>query len=72
MRCLSCNRRLTEFEATVKYASTGEFVDLCNRHRADLVDIVFIERADLSREEDFVDTSEDAEGAGDSGEWPED
>lgn len=30
MRCLACNKELTEFEATRKSAQTGEFVDLCN------------------------------------------
>lgn len=31
MRCLSCNKILSDLEATRKYASTGEFMDLCNR-----------------------------------------
>lgn len=30
MRCLACNKELTEFEATRKSAQTGEFIDLCN------------------------------------------
>lgn len=30
MRCLSCNKILTDKEATRKYASSGTFVDLCN------------------------------------------
>lgn len=53
MRCQACNKRLTEFESTVKYASTGEYVDLCNRCRA-LSDpsILFIERSDLASGDD--------------------
>ena len=30
MRCLACNKELTEFESTRKSAQTGEFIDLCN------------------------------------------
>lgn len=30
MRCKACDKNLTDFEATRKYSSTGEFVDLCN------------------------------------------
>lgn len=31
MRCLACNVELTDYEATRKYADSGEFVDLCSR-----------------------------------------
>lgn len=31
MRCLSCNTQLTDREATRKYASSGTFIDLCNK-----------------------------------------
>jgi hypothetical protein len=31
MRCLSCDRKLSDYESTRKYASSGSFVDLCNR-----------------------------------------
>lgn len=30
MRCLSCNKQLNDKEATRKYASTGDFIDLCD------------------------------------------
>lgn len=30
MRCLSCNKLLSDHEATRKYATSGTFVDLCN------------------------------------------
>ena len=31
MRCLACNRGLNDRESVRKYATTGTFVDLCNR-----------------------------------------
>lgn len=31
MRCLSCNRQLNDQEATRKYATSGTFIDLCDR-----------------------------------------
>ena len=31
MRCLSCDRELSDFEATRKLGETGEFLDLCNK-----------------------------------------
>ena len=29
MRCVSCDRELTDYEATMKSATTGEYFDLC-------------------------------------------
>lgn len=31
MRCLACNCQLNDHESTRKYASSGTFVDLCDR-----------------------------------------
>lgn len=31
MRCLACNCQLNDHEATRKYATSGTFVDLCDR-----------------------------------------
>lgn len=31
MRCLSCDVILTPFEATRKYRSSGEYMELCNK-----------------------------------------
>lgn len=31
MRCLCCNVRLNEYEATLRSTNTGEFMDLCLR-----------------------------------------
>lgn len=30
MRCLSCNKNLSDKESTRKYANSGTFVDLCD------------------------------------------
>lgn len=40
MRCLSCDRKLTDYESTRKYASSGSFVDLCNRCFSEISDDV--------------------------------
>jgi hypothetical protein len=31
MRCLACDRSLTDYEATRKHALTGTFIDLCQQ-----------------------------------------
>jgi hypothetical protein len=52
MRCLSCNKNLTDFESTRKFASTGEYLDLCNRCYSDIQDDVdTIIRPDLQEDE---------------------
>lgn len=30
MRCRACDKNLSDYESTRKFASHGEFVDLCN------------------------------------------
>ena len=53
MRCLSCDCRLTDFEATRKSAFTNEFIDLCNGCFASVSDDLHtIERADLAHDDD--------------------
>jgi protein-arginine kinase activator protein McsA len=53
MRCLSCNKNLTDFESTRKFASTGEFLDLCNRCYSDIQDDVdTIVRPELQENEE--------------------
>ena len=48
MRCLACNKELTEFEATRKSEQTGEFIDLCNDcYRPIKDDLRSIENDDL-------------------------
>lgn len=29
MRCYACNKRLSDYETTLKHAETGEYLDLC-------------------------------------------
>lgn len=52
MRCLSCNAKLNDFEATRRGAETMEFLDLCDRCFSDIADdIEVIEREDLETED---------------------
>jgi hypothetical protein len=30
MRCIACNKNLSDFESTRKSTVTGEYIDLCN------------------------------------------
>ena len=30
MRCLACNKALTDFESTRKSAQSGDYLDMCN------------------------------------------
>lgn len=56
MRCLSCNCQLNDHEATRKYATSGEFVDLCDRCFAHVEDdIPFFEGNPDNEEEDGAD-----------------
>lgn len=57
MRCLGCNKELTDFEATRRYADSQEFIDLCNdcfRH----TEIKAVERHDLMSISDVIDIEE--------------
>ena len=48
MRCIACDVELTDYEATRRYATSREFVDLCNRCAAvSLDESDVIDRADL-------------------------
>ena len=59
MRCLSCNKELTDFEATRRYAESEEFIDMCN-DCFKCTDIKAIERPDLMTIHDVVDLDEDS------------
>lgn len=49
MRCLSCNKELTDFEATRKGVYSGEYIDLCNSCFSTISnDIYTNEREDLA------------------------
>ena len=48
MRCYCCNKILSDFEATRKSVSTGEYLDMCNKCYATIKDeIKAEERYDL-------------------------
>lgn len=60
MRCLSCNRRLNDEEATRKYSSSGAYIDLCNRCFSYIAsDIPDVESSG------YVDTVDDGENDSD-------
>ena len=51
MRCVACNKNLSDFESTRKSAETGEYLDMCNEcffYTED--DIATIDRDDLRSE----------------------
>ena len=59
MRCLSCNKNLSDFESTRKSANTGEYLDLCNSCFSDIqYDVDAIVREDL-REDEQVSEDDD-------------
>lgn len=48
MRCQACNVELSDYESTRKHATTGEFIDLCNKcYKPIQEDIPTIDRPDL-------------------------
>lgn len=52
MRCLACNKLLSDYEATRKYEN-GDFIDLCNHCFATIADsVITIDRQDLSNVEE--------------------
>lgn len=60
MRCLACDRALTDYEATRRDAITDEFIDLCNGCFASVYeDLHTIERTDLAHDEDMIDVDSD-------------
>jgi hypothetical protein len=60
MRCIACNKNLSDFESTRKSTVTGEYIDLCNgcysgvgivsEDREDLRDVEVTEDDDLNIE----------------------
>lgn len=62
MRCIACNRNLTDFESTRKSVHTGTYLDLCNNCFSTVSkDVPVIERADLLHDTDttFEEAYED-------------
>lgn len=60
MRCLSCNCQLNDHEATRKYASSGTFVDLCDRCFTDVEDEIAVIEGQPDNEGGTSDDSERA------------
>jgi uncharacterized Zn finger protein len=67
MRCVACNKCLSDFESTrkvVREDGSKDFVDLCNTcyHASDLSSVAtVVERFDLSREDDVeIDEDDDS------------
>lgn len=59
MRCIGCNKELTDFEATRKYADSEEFIDLCNDCFV-TTNIKAVERYDLMSISDVLDVEENS------------
>ncbi len=62
MRCVACNKNLSDFESTRKSAETGEYLDMCNDcffYTED--DIATIDRDDLRSESDTMMESQEYE-----------
>jgi hypothetical protein len=62
MRCVCCNSLLSDFEATRRCASTGDFLDMCNDcYYTVRDDIEVFERYDLRHESDIEMEEDDGE-----------
>ena len=62
MRCIACNKNLSDFESTRKSAESGEYLDMCNDcffYTED--DIATIDRDDLRSESDTMMESQEYE-----------
>lgn len=53
MRCICCNKILSDFEATRRSVNTNEFLDMCNKCYAPIMrDVPTMEREDLLTNEE--------------------
>lgn len=58
MRCIACNKSLSDFEATRKDSKTGEFIDMCNDCYIEVEEeFASIEREDLKHADDESEPS---------------
>jgi hypothetical protein len=55
MRCIACDKKLTDYESTRRHGMTHEFLDMCNRCLKDVPNIPTKDRADLVKETDYDD-----------------
>lgn len=56
MRCQCCDKNLNDFESTRKHATTGEYLDMCNKCYSTVSDdLLSVERYDLydGNEDDY-------------------
>lgn len=56
MRCVCCDKNLSDFESTRKSVTTNEYIDMCNKCYLTIKDdLVSLEREDLLTNEDTED-----------------
>lgn len=59
MRCICCDKNLSDFESTRKSVTTNEYIDMCNKCYLTIKDdLVSLEREDLLTNEDTEDEEE--------------
>lgn len=68
MRCLACNVNLSDAESTRKSATTGEYIDLCNRCYGSIADDV----PTLEGNNNNGEEGEEGTSAGEAGHTDED
>jgi hypothetical protein len=61
MRCLACNRNLTDLECSRKYVESGEYIDLCSGCLF-TTDIPFMENEGLSHKPVEEELKEEEDG----------
>ena len=60
MRCVACNKLLSDFESTRKSVTTGEYLDLCNHcFHTIQSDAPSTEREDLRDDDDTIYDDDD-------------
>jgi hypothetical protein len=62
MRCQCCDKNLNDFESTRKHATTGEYLDMCNKCYSTVSDdLLSVERYDLydGNEDDYEESEYD-------------
>ena len=53
MRCYCCNKALSDYEATRKSVTTGNFLDMCNKCYSSISsEVLAVERTDLRHEDE--------------------
>jgi hypothetical protein len=57
MRCIACNKNLSDFEATRRHAITNEFLDTCTGCLGEIqrmTPLPTIDRKDLDHDEEYL------------------